>query len=57
MYGILASTASPQWWAVGWIVSVLLLVLGYVIAMAYYDGGQEEAPPDTESNQTGGRSA
>jgi hypothetical protein len=59
MYGTIlqASGGSPQWWLVGWVASVLFLIIGGVITMAYYDDALGETPPDPELNQTEGDSA
>lgn len=55
---LLLQSASPQWWAVGWVGSVVLLAIGYVIAFTYYDGASKknnnETPPDVDESPEGG---
>lgn len=47
-------SASPQWWLVGWVGSIALLMIGYWIALSYYDGSstnpKNETPPDVDES-------
>lgn len=44
---VVLHTASPQWWLVGWVLSIFMLVVGYAIGFVYY-GDEPEAESETE---------
>jgi uncharacterized membrane protein (DUF485 family) len=41
-------SASPQWWLVGWVLSIGLLLTGFAITNVYYDGTDDVKKPDTD---------
>lgn len=47
--------ASPQWWAVGWVASIAMLLIGYAIGFLYYDDNIED--PREQERDTGGEAA
>jgi len=36
-----ATGSSPQWWLVGWGLSIFMLVVGFYIGVTYYDTNDE----------------
>lgn len=49
MMDLVALQAPGQWWIVGWVLSILLLFVGFAIAVLYYDGGDETEHDATEA--------
>lgn len=38
-------TASPHWWLTGWVGSIVMLIIGLLIAQWYYDGADNRGGP------------
>lgn len=47
-------TAGYFWWAVGWVLSVTMLLAGFAISLKYYT--VDETPPDVDPSQKKGAS-
>lgn len=38
-------SASPHWWLTGWVLSMGMLIVGFLIAQWYYDGADNRGEP------------
>jgi hypothetical protein len=48
MMNFVVLQALEQWWIVGWVLSILLLFVGFGIAVFYYEGGDATKHDATE---------